>query len=273
MRSTSARTSSRSVTDRTNRSGDGAAGSVPGASSARFRWIAHRGWSARFPENSIPGLASAVAVGADEIEFDVRQTADGVPVLLHDAVVDRVTSIAGDVAALRMDDLLHVDVAAPQGAAVPRLGVARLETVLAMFAPHVGMNIHVKVLDEAGGTLDLIEAAALAHPERFIYVAGDETILEAARDRVPDVPRFCLARQRDPQTLIETAVRFGCRGLQFRATAYDAAAVTEANAHNLLCNLFYADTVADARRAVESGIDGLLTNDIGVLKPALDGGD
>ena len=52
---------------------------------------AHRGASCDFPENTIPAFAEAVRLGCGMVEFDVRATADGVPVILHDPTVDRTT--------------------------------------------------------------------------------------------------------------------------------------------------------------------------------------
>jgi glycerophosphoryl diester phosphodiesterase len=56
--------------------------------------IAHRGASGSAPENTIAAFERAVRQGADAIELDVRLTADGVPVVLHDATLDRTTEVA-----------------------------------------------------------------------------------------------------------------------------------------------------------------------------------
>jgi glycerophosphoryl diester phosphodiesterase len=52
--------------------------------------IAHRGNAAEFPENTLQGLESAVNLGIRHLEFDVQLTADMVPVLFHDADLERV---------------------------------------------------------------------------------------------------------------------------------------------------------------------------------------
>lgn len=49
------------------------------------RWIAHRGWPARYPENSLEGIAAVLDAGARRLEFDIQFSVDGVPFLLHDA--------------------------------------------------------------------------------------------------------------------------------------------------------------------------------------------
>ena len=54
-----------------------------------FMITAHRGASFEFPENTVLAMRKAVEAGADMIEFDLRGTADGVPLLLHDETIDR----------------------------------------------------------------------------------------------------------------------------------------------------------------------------------------
>jgi glycerophosphoryl diester phosphodiesterase len=56
--------------------------------------VAHRGYAAHWPENTLPALDAAVAAGARWVEVDVQLCADGVPVLLHDADLERVTGRA-----------------------------------------------------------------------------------------------------------------------------------------------------------------------------------
>jgi glycerophosphoryl diester phosphodiesterase len=48
------------------------------------RVCAHRGCSSTHPENTLPALRAAVALGCEQVEFDVRLSADGCPVLMHD---------------------------------------------------------------------------------------------------------------------------------------------------------------------------------------------
>lgn len=57
--------------------------------------IAHRGYSAVVPENTMGGLESALRAGADFVENDVQSSADGVPMVLHDGTLDRTTEGSG----------------------------------------------------------------------------------------------------------------------------------------------------------------------------------
>ncbi len=68
--------------------------------------VAHRGDSLSHPENTLAAVAAALAAPADWVEIDVQVTADGVPVVLHDATLARTTGVDGcimemDLAAVR----------------------------------------------------------------------------------------------------------------------------------------------------------------------------
>ncbi len=62
--------------------------------------VAHRGGHAWAPENTIQGILAAWRMGIPMVEVDVRSTADGVPVLLHDSRLDRTTGSGGEVRSL-----------------------------------------------------------------------------------------------------------------------------------------------------------------------------
>ena len=81
--------------------------------------IAHRGASGEWPENTMLAFAKGLEQGADALECDVRLSADGVPVVIHDATLDRTTSGAGPVGACRLDALRRLD--AGRGERVPTL--------------------------------------------------------------------------------------------------------------------------------------------------------
>ena len=70
---------------------------------------AHRGASATHPENTLLALQEAIRLGAQMLEFDVRQTRDGQLVLMHDETVDRTTDGTGQIAQLAYADLRDLD--------------------------------------------------------------------------------------------------------------------------------------------------------------------
>ncbi len=76
--------------------------------------VAHRGWPARYAENSLEGMAAVVEAGARWVELDVQITADGHPVVIHDDRLERLTGSAQQLTRLTRADLetkpiLHKD--------------------------------------------------------------------------------------------------------------------------------------------------------------------
>jgi len=71
--------------------------------------IGHRGNSAHAPENTVESFRQALALGVDGVEFDVRLSADGELVVIHDPTVDRTTNASGHVARLTLKQLREFD--------------------------------------------------------------------------------------------------------------------------------------------------------------------
>jgi len=74
--------------------------------------IAHRGFSTFYPENTLLAVTKGIEAGADGVEFDVYNSSDRVPVLLHDKTVDRTTDGKGEVAKLTLAQLETLDAGA-----------------------------------------------------------------------------------------------------------------------------------------------------------------
>ena len=107
--------------------------------------LAHRGSRLRAPENTLEAFALALQEGADGIEFDVRRTSDGVPVVLHDPDLDRTTDGRGPLASLPFAALRRLDAGAwfdrrHRGARIPSLA-----EVLDLCRGRAVVNIELKI--------------------------------------------------------------------------------------------------------------------------------
>ncbi len=71
---------------------------------------AHCGHSSAYPENTITAFRSALELGVDWIELDIRQTNDGQVVVLHDPSTERVATVNLTVSAVTYQELQSVDV-------------------------------------------------------------------------------------------------------------------------------------------------------------------
>lgn len=108
---------------------------------------AHRGPGAGGPENSLPSIEAAIAMGCDMVEVDVRRTADGHLVLMHDTTVDRTTNGSGRVDALTLDQILELRLLDEDGLPTD-LRVPTLHDALAACRGRIMVN-----LDKASGYL------------------------------------------------------------------------------------------------------------------------
>lgn len=72
--------------------------------------IAHRGFSGRYPENTMIAFEEAFNAGADGIELDVQLTKDGEVVIFHDQMIDRMTNGSGTLSELTLKDILMVSI-------------------------------------------------------------------------------------------------------------------------------------------------------------------
>lgn len=100
--------------------------------------IGHRGALGHAPENTLAALELAITYGVDMVEFDVRRTADGTLVLLHDDSVDRTTNGEGSIEEWSLSMLRELD--AGGGERIPLL-----EEALACLSGRAGAMIELKV--------------------------------------------------------------------------------------------------------------------------------
>ncbi|MBQ7932022.1 MAG: hypothetical protein IJ334_13530, partial [Clostridia bacterium] len=94
------------------------------------RICAHRGFNTIAPENSMPAFGAAIAMGAEEIEFDLWVTCDGEIVSLHDPTLDRVSTGTGKVYEHTYEELLQYDFGIKYGEKFKGLQILRFEEIL-----------------------------------------------------------------------------------------------------------------------------------------------
>jgi glycerophosphoryl diester phosphodiesterase len=148
--------------------------------------VAHRGASAERPENTLESFRLALEQGADALELDVRATADGEAIVIHDATLDRTTELSGPVRDRTLAELRGADAGArytsDRGRTFPwRDRGVRLPTlaeVLAAF-PETPLLIEVKepaAQEPARRAIERADAAA-----RCVLASADAAALDAFR--------------------------------------------------------------------------------------------
>ena len=82
---------------------------MTGSPTGDIEIIAHRGYSARAPENTLAAVQKAIEAGADAVEWDVHVAACGTTVVIHDETLERTTDGSGAVRARTLEQLRGLD--------------------------------------------------------------------------------------------------------------------------------------------------------------------
>ena len=222
------------------------------------KFCAHRGLSALMPENTLPAFAAALALGADEIEFDVRLTKDNELIVSHDNTLDRISDGVGKLNEFTLAELKALNIGVKRGWVVP---FCTAEEVFAQFANKLVFNIHLKEHGEDGYLIrELCRLADKYFARDSIYFAGSPAELAWMQKIAPDIPRTAIQLPKDQIGIFEMATAYACTRVQFWLGMFDEALIEKLHDAGILCNLFYADTPEDYQKYFEMGIDTLLTN-------------
>ena len=118
---------------------------------------AHRGYSAAYPENTIPAFKGAIQVGADWAELDVQQTADGEVIVMHDSNLKRTTGLDKEVWQVTWDEIKDLDNGSWFDKKYQTVRIPTLEEVLKVCRGKIHLNIEIK---PSGHDKDLEEQVA-----------------------------------------------------------------------------------------------------------------
>jgi glycerophosphoryl diester phosphodiesterase len=223
-----------------------------------MRLIAHRGFAARYPENTL-GAVREAARFADEIEIDVRRCDSGELVVIHDCTVDRVTDGQGPVAHHSLAELRALDVLGTGE------GVATFAEVLAAVPPTVGLTADLK---EVGLADDALRLAARADAQLTVSSAHANE-LEGCRGIDSSVPRAYVCAD-DPDQGLTFARETDCAYLHPAVDCVDEELVRRAHVDGMSVNVW---TVADrgtAEQLCDLGVDGIIADSHEVL-PRVEG--
>ena len=220
------------------------------------RVIGHRGAAGRAPENTLAGLRHAAQLGASWVEFDVRLSADGAPVVMHDSTLRRTTGAPGRVSTTPMETLASLDAGAWFDPRFAGECVPSLEAALGC-ARELGLGANVELKPAPGRAADLVESAlrAIAPAVRtgrgrvaappLMLSSTSRPILDAARRLAPELPRGLIAG-RAPRDWRSAAARLECASLHVSASSLTLARARAIKAAGLWLAVF---TVNDPKRA------------------------
>jgi glycerophosphoryl diester phosphodiesterase len=233
--------------------------------------IAHRGFSARAPENTLTAIRAGLDAGADAVEWDMHVAACGTPVLLHDATLERTTDGSGLVAETPLEALRTLDAGswfdpAFAGEPIPTF-VEALQEVVAYGAT---VYAEVKGVREAADLDRMVqEVAEAGMRERTVFISLDFDVVDgiAARDSEVRVG-YVVARLQQFQDAVGRARSLGARGLvdlDHRLVLDDPLLPPRARAQGVDVAVWTVDDLREADTLLRSGIRRFTTNQVETL--------
>ena len=240
----------------------------PLALSGAVEIIAHRGFSARAPENTIAALTLALEEGATAVEFDLRTSGDGNPVLMHDKTLSRTTNGIGKVEELSLREITKLDAGSWfnstfEGERVPSLAEAleclkvQVKTIFAeLKGESTTQNLrNVVSITRAAGLLD-----------KTVFIAKDWSLLDELRRHAPEALVGPIVERREQTHEAFTRVTNDPRALldfDARILLKDPDIARYAKRNGVEIAVWTVDNIGDADVLLEFGVRRITTNQVG----------
>jgi glycerophosphoryl diester phosphodiesterase len=241
--------------------------------------IGHRGASTYAPENTLSAFRLAMDEGADGLEFDVRITKDGVPVVFHDSTLRR---LAGKGIAVRnhsMHELEAFDVGAwfnvkypaRAGGRIFKEKIPTLEGFLEFLGDYKGLlYLEMKCGEAEMPDLTAAVAEVITKSKLFPQITVKSFNLDAVATINQLVPNLHTAALFAPKImalikkqshLIEKALDCGAKELSLHFSLATQKLVETAKSHGLTTVIWTANHPVWVKRAAEIGLKAVITND------------
>lgn len=252
---------------------------MPYKTPPRTQIVAHRGNSGPLPENTLIAITSAIDLGVDMVEVDVRLTKDGIPVLMHDDRVDDTTSGTGFVRDFMWEELRLLDAGSWRGVEFADESVRSLEDVLDLAVGRVALNLDVKVPEAAEPTAI---AAMEAGASGSVVISGcNESCVREVRDigdgisTLLNLDDLLAGIDADDASSVahdsvSAARELGAIAINVPHTLVDAELVERANAVGIGVWAYTVDDEDCFSKLMDTGVDSITTNWPETMLPLLD---
>ena len=231
----------------------------------RFEIVGHRGAAAYAPENTMSSFKKAVELGATSVEFDLRLTADGRVVVIHDEHVDRTTNGRGKVSDLTHAQLCLLDAGGWYSPEYKRTRIPLFSDELKYLNGKVGAMIEIK--DEVGwedeknifSVLSIIEKyGSLKQVE---IISFNHSIVRQFKIMESNLKTGILYRHNSIDWLRAAQIARAdvIHPILPRNTQLDEALIAKAHNHNLVV-LATSNSKSEIKRLVQIGADGICSD-------------
>lgn len=219
--------------------------------------IAHRGASAIAPENTVAAFDEAIRLGSSAVEFDVRMSADGIPVVIHDDCIDRTTNGHGHVVDCTALDLRRLDAGSWKDRRFAAARIPTLEEALLAITPPTVPVLEIKAPIPAPLLAGLLHRHHATTRATVISFHGD--MLTPLKAVMPHLKIGLLLDEwsHDP---LRRAKEMGATTLVANVQCLALERVAAAHAAGLKVWCFTANDVGLVAAMAAMGVEGIITD-------------
>lgn len=172
----------------------------------QFLVSCHRGCTERAPENTVAAARDALRLGVDLIECDVRTTADGHLVIMHDSTVDRTTDGFGPISGMTLAQVRRLRIRDTRFACLGTHRVPTLAELVTAVGRRAGFYIDTKDVHPAALKRIIRDPKVIA--KSFAYISTDEALLW--KQHIPELRLMATAPDdvRTPKQLQDFVTKF-----------------------------------------------------------------
>jgi len=235
------------------------------------RWIAHRGAGRLAPENTLSAFRLGRAYGYRMFECDVRLSADGVPFLLHDDLLERTTDGHGLAEALDWTALSQLDAGSWHSPPFSGERLPSLQEVTRFcHEANCGLNVELKPGPGSEHETGRVVAETLARGWRGallpVLSSFQSAALAGARQAADFLPRALLVENLAPGYL-DAALELGCSAMVVEHSLITAQVVEQLAAAGLALLSYTVNDDAEAERLLTLGVQGIITDRVDHFDP------
>ena len=231
------------------------------------RIVAHRGGGALAPENTLAAIRLGQSLGYRAHEFDVKLSRDGVPILMHDAELDRTTNAKGRVADLDWAALSKLDAGSWHSREFAGEPVPSFEDAARVLLSK-GTMAHIEIKPTPG--FDVETARRVAEDARRLWREAPVPplfssftfeALMSAREAAPEIPRgWLVSRFTDADW--DRLAALDAVSLHTNHEHFDVGHLARLHDLGYRVMLYTVNDVATARSLLDAGVDGLFTDNL-----------
>ena len=237
--------------------------------------IAHRGYKAKYPENTLAAFEGAADAGAQMIELDVRRTKDRQVVVIHDETLERTTDGRGAVKDQTLETLKQLDAGSWFHPWFAGERIPTLEEVFNRMANRILINIEIKATEDKDHRLsDSIEQQVVDLIQRkkalsSVIISSFESKILQNVNQIQNAPPIALISKRAAnQTTLELCKKLNVFSWHPKFNIMDRKQVNMMHEANIKVFPYNVNSLKEFQKAIRMEADGVIMDDIEIAERA-----